>query len=672
MFLSRISVTAFVLLATCSTSHAGLCDWLFGRPVAYSAGYPAPYVAGYPAPVVGGAYSAGYAGTPVVSYYGGVPVAGLSTQTANLANPVYAGRPIISSQPLANGVVQAQRPAYPTTVTTYDNPSVYTGLPVSKGLPVSTSPLQQTSYSLPVTGTAVPLNSVPLSGTVSGTQYSAGYTPSGTNTYGAALPLTGTPIYNAPAYSSPAYSSLRPTVPIASTLRGASTSSNPFYGTGNLYPTTSTPYQANYGSVAPVQYAAPVVNSGAVLPIVPSQSGLSRFFSSLFGGRNQPNYYSSYYSAPVTYYRPATTFNPVTGTTVTTQQACSSYVQQLQRTPYNSFQLAPVSPGVTTINPGCNTTSTTVMPLSSYPASGVGVDPYSSPVTVPGTAIGQVGGVMSQGDPGVIPIPSTTQPYYGPGAVTGPLTGPSAADPQDAQNVPKPELQSNKPVLSDPMTGNSETQPRTDAGYYRSFSEPAWPIDPQAGGSGNEETQSREPESPISLRRSVGSFSVSRPDASPSLAAPELLDRETSAERQGYSDIRPIGAPEDFQSPFTSGADESDVPLLPPPSLPAQEPASGSTTVRLSVPVRPAVTQPARTLTAQPLAVQPPAVQPSIVQSAAQASEIQRVNHEQPAWQTRGDYDSRRQTVARPADEERRSTGGWKPARRRFESYPGN
>jgi hypothetical protein len=44
-------------------------------------------------------------------------------------------------------------------------------------------------------------------------------------------------------------------------------------------------------------------------------------------------YASQYYRAPTTYYRPVTSFDPVTGTNVTSLQPCSSYQYQAQRVP---------------------------------------------------------------------------------------------------------------------------------------------------------------------------------------------------------------------------------------------------------------------------------------------------------------------------------------------------
>lgn len=264
--------------------------------------------------------------------------------------------------------------------------------------------------------------------------YTAGYAPLAQTSY--SLPIT-TPLTGPAGYGlqQPAYSMQRPALldnasvytgrpvlgsaypPSALPLRGATTTSNPFYGTGNQYPTN---YQVPATS-APLTSYRPTLNSGAagVIPVTPNAlpttttvplyaapvqrpaGGLARFFGSLLG----TNYRSSYYAAPVTYYRPATSVDPITGTTVTTQQACSSYVQQLQRTPYTGFDLAPSTVSTTPIAPADCGTST----YAPQGYGGVATDYLSPP-----SGIGQVGG-LDDGSSQVIPIPATpnTAPLRG-------------------------------------------------------------------------------------------------------------------------------------------------------------------------------------------------------------------------------------------------------------------
>ena len=280
-------------------------------------------------------------------------------------------------------------------VQSYNNPSVYTGMPT-----VSSN---QGSYRLPLPGSTLPGSTLPQS-TLSAQR-----------------------------------------VPIAQTLRGTA-ALNP------ILPPSS--YVANYpSSVAPVAYAASP--STTVLPLASTQprpfgSGLRRFFNSLLG-RNT-NYVTSYYRAPITYYRPLSTVDPVSGTTVTVQQPCSSYVQQLQRIPYNSF--LPLG-------------QSTVLPTQVTPGgcpSSLGLATSLPPTSTPGTfappagAIGQVGGMAYPGAPsGITTIPSIIPDASTPGASfpnTAPLTGQSAmggsdADPADLQNIPKPEIEAQRPSNSD-------------------------------------------------------------------------------------------------------------------------------------------------------------------------------------------------------------------------------
>lgn len=175
--------------------------------------------------------------------------------------------------------------------------------------------------------------------TASYTPYTASYAPSTASyTAGYTPLLTGGGTNSAYSVQRPAYGAVplnNPSVytgmPVATGYRGLSTPANSFYGTGNVYPNN---YPSASGGVTAMRPAVgPSVSPTTGYP-TPIRSGLSRFFSSLLG----TGYRTSYYTAPITYYRPATSVDPITGTTVTVQQPCASTVQQLQRTPYATFQ----------------------------------------------------------------------------------------------------------------------------------------------------------------------------------------------------------------------------------------------------------------------------------------------------------------------------------------------
>jgi hypothetical protein len=205
-------------------------------------------------------------------------------------------------------------------------------------------------------------------------------------------------------------------------------------------PTASVP--APPVTAMPVTQIAPVF---APAP-PPRQCGLARFFGSLWG----TNYQTTYYRAPVTYYRPVTTIDPVSGMAVTVQQPCTSYEQQLQRTPYVSpqpGQRAPAPPQPT--GSACDSYS-----ARPYPAApGVQTWPPTS-----STGIGQVGGVSPIGQPPVIPSTSNgLTPLTGsPPMSRAPTTG-------DLAPVNQPELQNAAPAQSiDSRRQSPDSKPPSD------------------------------------------------------------------------------------------------------------------------------------------------------------------------------------------------------------------
>ncbi|MCS7471068.1 hypothetical protein NZK35_30800 [Stieleria sp. ICT_E10.1] len=495
--LTATLVVSLASLCGADACQAGCLDWLFGRSATYTANYPYAY------PV---------AGTQVV----GTPV---------------------TTAPITSGVVQAQRPAYGapltavsgmTTVQSFDNPSVYTGMPVNPSPQYSAQRLPITSYA-PTT-----------------------ITPQTTNAY--RLPI----VSNQP-YTQPYTTANR--VPISSTLRG----------TAGLNPIASPPvytspvYTSNYpSSVAPATYNAPATTYAPttyapLVPVGPQPprrfgSGLARFFNSLLG-RNT-NYVTSYYQAPITYYRPASIVDPTTGTTVTVQQPCSSYVQQLQRVPYNSS--FPLQPGTTTLptDPGvCSTPMLgSTSPTSSFPLAGT---PGS--FAPPPSGIGQVGGQFVPGDPGITTIPSTMPDSGYPNAA--PLTGGESRTGDD-EPVPQPRLESGRPELNGSANSAASDNGYLDNGYLdnaydNSYRDDSYPYDDSAPDPGQTEidgaddpnrpaiqldppvTRHMQTPDPSGRFRQSEQFTTRTP---PSMAKP-LAPPESDSSASQLSTLRPIGVP---------------------------------------------------------------------------------------------------------------------------------
>ncbi|KAA5544346.1 hypothetical protein FYK55_08325 [Roseiconus nitratireducens] len=592
MLSRRLTLCCLTFAITCLTSRTadagcGCLDWLFGKsttpyvagypyaPNTYAAAYPAvaqpvsqPYVSGY-APtacptVAPTTYSAGYPGS-VTTAYPGAAYPAATYPTAAAAAPPLTGASVATPN-WNSGAVAVQRPSVSygaNGIPTYDNPSVYTGLPVTTTptTPAELAP-NQSSYRLPLSGTPYP-SSYPSSYS---SGYSSGYssTVSPTASYGTSYGQLASPA---------SVSAAR--VPIESTLRGNA-------GLNPITPSYSS-YSANYSGVAPTSYAAPVTTAPVqTLPLATQPtfgSGLSRFFNSLLG-RNETNYVSSYYRAPITYYRPLSSVDPVTGTTVTVQQPCTSYTQQLQRVPYNTFlplgstavpsaaQPSALPPGmpVQSVPGSCNSPGS-VTPMSGIPGSSTpgsfAPPPPSFPsqsTTVPGgnaSGIGQMGAEISPGDRSVVPIPSIAPEDANPNLA--PLSGDDASSPSDRDPMPKPQLQSQRP----PSNGSGPVV-RQESTLQRSS--PAQP--PSGQDRDDEETASQDdPDSPIRLeppvndqsgnpirnelfRREQSLTANNRSAGNTSADSTSAVDAPALPPRQ-FSSLRPIGAPDDFTPPFT-------------------------------------------------------------------------------------------------------------------------
>ena len=482
-----------------------------------------------------------------------VYAAGYTPYTAGYA-PYAAARPVAINY---NGAYAAQRPAV------LNNPSVYSGLPV---MPAGAN--NQVSYSLPIGGTAAP------------------------------VAVTAVPTTPYPATSVTAAR-----VPIAQTLRGIAPTSTGLFGGGNAYPSQSY-------NLAPYGAARPTVVTGApatALPTTPVATpfaasatparpagGLARFFGSMLG----TDYRSNYYRAPVTYYRPLTSVDPITGTTVTTQQPCTAYEQQLQRVPVRN--LAPAgnvyaapATALPQTNPSCSTTlppSNSVQGYSQIAPSGNApvTNPYGSSQSyaqppysqAPLSGIGQAGAALSPGGQSVVPIPSIEPSYGGPRygtPNTAPLTGNPYGDTRSGDQAPldQPRLESARPQYDtygrdDIDRYSSPSQARQDS-YLRE----ADPRDTDSVGSirrqtprGDFDRSDRDVQS--------DSFRLTPPDVdssstdirsqwqlqnpadssifgrSQSNSADRMISTKESIEGPRYSDLPPIEAPSSYQSPFSA------------------------------------------------------------------------------------------------------------------------
>ncbi|TWU01681.1 chromosomal replication initiator protein DnaA [Neorhodopirellula pilleata] len=360
---------------------------------------------------------------------------------------------------------------------------------------------------VPVIDGTVPYSAgyTPYAASVAGV-YTAGYTPlltTGTaSTYSVQRPAYGAvPLNNPSVYTG---------LPVATGYRGLSTPGNSFYGTGNMYPNT-------YGSAAPaVTSLRPDLAASPMATAVPApafatpiRSGLARFFDSLLG----TGYRTSYYTAPITYYRPATTIDPITGTTVTVQQPCSSTVQQIQRTPYATLE--PYSAGnaypANTLQP-CGGTGCANDPSMGYGATTI--PSTISPSTIPST-VNPYGGVSGYDANGATGIGGDYQPMSPPTLPQANFSG-------------RPDLSTTYPQY------DSNSQYDSSSQFGSSFSNPSSNLSPLTGSSSF-------PSSGDDYRFPAQDSTPSASDRQP-LRAPELQDARSAnpadevndAYRQGY------------------------------------------------------------------------------------------------------------------------------------------
>lgn len=502
----RFSIPLFTITTALAT--AGLCN--AGGQWGYNS---APYAVGY-APVTTPATAVAVPNTSVTApAVNALPAT--SSYSSAYAPPYLTGytparTPYLGVAPTAtmpvtttigtNGAYQAQRPSY------VDNPSVYTGLPVTGNV--------QTSFRAPLS-TASVATAFPT------TTYQAGYA---------------------------AYQGIPTTQTVA------------------VPANTGIPAAAVATPAVPVYPSTPPASSGGCL---------SRFCQKLFG----TGYTTSYYRAPVTYYRPVTTISPTTGTAVTVQQPCTAYEQQVQRTPFTTFQPSPLTPppsncGSANCGPSAADSCNTMQPGFGTPTP----TPFGAP---PVGGIGQVNAIGS-GDSQTVPIPSippSGQGYPSSGSQNlAPLTGtpPTVASPGFGQYQPA------APSTTAPTAPPSTAPPTTPgtSGDMAPVDQPSLNKAPTGEASEEKDTnQTSRPPSYWQLQNAEDSTAMISPRTSPS--------NDPASLSGGYGQAQPIRAPSDYVAPFGSPqtpANTATTPIAPPPNLNSTAPTTPARTPSLPSP----------------------------------------------------------------------------------------
>jgi hypothetical protein len=488
-----------------------------------------------------------------------------------------------------------------TTITTIPGPAV--------GAPAIAPPPGYSANYPGYTAGYTPLMTTPPSTTVLPLSSAGSYSPS--QAYSLQRPAYGAvPLDNPSVYTG------LPTVgsPVASGYRGAVSTGSAFMGTGNVYPNSS--YATSPAGVQPVTAYRPATGYPPANSYpTPIRSGLSRFFNSLLG----TGYRSSYYTAPITYYRPATTMDPVTGTTVTVQRACESTVQQLQRTPYTTFQgLAtqptmvaptPVDPCMTTVD-SCGVASSMAPVVSPYGAS-----PYSA---LPPTSSAPAGSYAAQpswsGGPSASSIPSTIDPNgYGGVAQTGDLQplAPPVSSPSELQPF-NPQQQTLSPLTGSPNANEAPSGSPSSPSDQPPASQYRYRIEPPAQSNGSAydspEAESNDPgDTYDSYRYQSEPEEQDSSEESSQNALDDYLSRSrqevwqdqedlrrltagnTSASPSADPRVRPIPAPEGYRHAFDDGSAPVTAPAARPStspvrSIPSLTPSAGSEAGPLQAP----------------------------------------------------------------------------------------
>ncbi|MGI9467433.1 MAG: hypothetical protein ACR2OA_09955 [Rubripirellula sp.] len=502
---------------------------------------------------------------------------------------------------LLTGFSNAANGQWPTTVAAPANgaTAIYGAAPVSVASPAYTTSVP--AYVAGTAGSVVPAGSVAPA--VTYTTPVRSYQPAATPYYGVAPVTASTQSISNGAYQAqrPAYFD-NPSVYTGQPTRGSVQASymapaqvQSYSPSQGLQPVTTNVVTSYAGPpiTAPPITAPPVLTPApmpyAASPPAPKREGcLSRFCNKLFG----TGYTTSYYRAPVTYYRPVTTMNPATGTMVTVQQPCTSYEQQVQRNPFttvlpgnnntpinNCQPSCPCPPGVNACNtvPGYNQSTTFGQPAP------ISQTPY--------TGIGQVGATAT-GDYQAMPIPAippagtmNTQPttpnlspLTGPPPTLAPPTSTSGSAANDLAPVQRPML--NKPATPEAPKTDSPApsgEPKSADGNDAA----KWMLQRPADSTAMipSQTSRRSQPDPVSLKKSYG---VAEPIQAPADYAPPYGPNE-SVIQHGQQSRPAVPAVSD---PFSPPPARNPFPATTPP-LPSGEADLSDWTESTSSPARP-------------------------------------------------------------------------------------
>lgn len=479
----------FSLLGNVHQTTAGpLCDWLCGR----TSPAPVPYAAGYPVAVP---YQGTYAANYPVTYAANYPVAGSAPYAAAYA----PGMSPVTAVPFS-GAAALQMPPYASY---YGNSA---GAPAGDRGYVAVSPgpsLTPSAMPIPVTGAAV--TSFYGTGNV--------YPANPLTLAGGAPPMTAAIATPQASYYAP--QGYAPQMPGLSGPVVTATSPAPMIVQG----TPAVGSAAPAGTTVQTYPGVPAANPGFF-------GGLSRFFGGMFG----TGYSTSYYAAPVTYYRPVTTVDPATGTTTIVQRPCTSSEYLMQRTP------------IATCYPNTSGTASTASSCCGAAPTTIVYNPYAPAMTTPlvpnAGSMSALGTSASPWAPGVSSgnSPADLAPVGQPqlGATALPQSQPVAPYPSQSaampplSSPPSPTWAPRNPVLTSPGQGSPESQPSGD-----------------------------------------GAALNTAPQNS-SLIAPPLLP---SAQREGTSGVRPIPAA-DYPYPRSTIESQPPLDLPPPPRDPLSQDAS--------------------------------------------------------------------------------------------------
>lgn len=203
-------------------------------------------------------------------------------------------------------------------------------------------------------------------------------------------------------------------------------------------------YAANYGNyygsmrpvIGPSGYGYPAPQPGGVAAAV-APSIMSYV----------PDYRTSQYRAPVTYYRPLMTTDPTTGSQVVALAPCTSYEYQTQRIPTFGYN------GV----------------MGSYNTPPV----IAAPPTLPTYTLPSGGVPVATGGPAAVLTPSSGAYAMGYGSyptVTPTAPAPSYSSSYGSYSLQQPTIPQ-QPTLTSPPNGTYSTQPLSSPpGYYGSVS----------------------------------------------------------------------------------------------------------------------------------------------------------------------------------------------------------